>query len=282
VTDAIGAPPVEPLFLDGSAGRLFAVYHAPAPGRVPTGGLIYLPPFAEEMNRSRRMAALQARALASSGIGVLLLDLYGTGDSGGEFVAARWRIWLEDVATAADWLGVRLPARLGLLGLRLGGMLAAAAAAEAPGRFRRLMLWQPVTDGKSMLTQFLRLRVAAAMGGGEPKENTEQLRAELTAGRPLEVAGYEISPELAAAIDGLRLNDLDFGPDLAIDWLEIAPEAGRALSPAARRVTEQWHERGIPIAAASVAGQQFWTTQEISLAPDLLAETHRRLLADWV
>ena len=127
-----GTPPVEPLFLVGSAGPLFAVYHAPAPTGPAVGGLIYLPPFAEEMNRSRRMAALQARSLAASGIGVLLLDLYGTGDSGGEFAAARWRIWLDDVATAADWLVARLPGPLGLLGLRLGGMLAAAAAVAAP------------------------------------------------------------------------------------------------------------------------------------------------------
>jgi hypothetical protein len=60
---------MEPLFLDGSAGRLFAPYQAAAAH--PRGSVIYVPPFAEEMNRSRRMAALQARAFAAMGFGVL-------------------------------------------------------------------------------------------------------------------------------------------------------------------------------------------------------------------
>ena len=59
---------VEPLFLDGGAGRLFAVHVRPEAAARET--LIYVPPFAVEMNRSRRMAALQARALAARGIGV--------------------------------------------------------------------------------------------------------------------------------------------------------------------------------------------------------------------
>ena len=274
-------PPVEPLFLDGPAGRLFAVYHAPAADRPIAGAVIYLPPFAEEMNRARRMAALQARALAASGVGVLLLDLYGTGDSGGEFADARWQIWLEDVAAAAHWLARRLPGRLGLCGLRLGGTLAVAAAAAEPKRFHRLLLWQPVVDGKAMMTQCLRLRVAASMGGGEARENTDQLRAELSAGRPLEVAGYTLAPELAAAIDGVRPDGLRPGTDVAVDWLEVAAEAGRGLTPAAHRVAEGWRQHGVSVATASVAGQQFWTTQEITLAPDLLTETRRRLAAGW-
>src|SRR3546814_14337350 len=82
---------MEALFIDGPAWRLFAIHHAAAPHCRQGLGLVYLPPFAEEMNRSRRMAALQARALAALGIDVLLLDLFGTGDSAGDFRDARWR-----------------------------------------------------------------------------------------------------------------------------------------------------------------------------------------------
>ena len=70
-----------PVFIDSAAGRVFAIYHRPAEGGSNGPAMLYLPPFAEEMNRSRRMAALQARALAAAGYGVLLLDPYGTGDS---------------------------------------------------------------------------------------------------------------------------------------------------------------------------------------------------------
>src|SRR3546814_18352731 len=114
------------------------------------------------MNRSRRMAALQARALAALGIDVLLLDLFGTGDSAGDFRDARWEIWREDAMAAVAWLGARCGGRVGLWGLRLGTLLAAEVAAEMQAP--RLLLWQPVLSGERHLTQFLRLRVAAGLG----------------------------------------------------------------------------------------------------------------------
>jgi hypothetical protein len=47
-----------------------------------------VPPFAEEMNKSRRMIAEVGRRLEGSGVGMLLVDLFGTGDSEGEFAQA--------------------------------------------------------------------------------------------------------------------------------------------------------------------------------------------------
>src|SRR5690242_16876901 len=197
----------KPLFLDGSAGRLFGVYHAPAPDAVRRGSFVYFPPFAAEMNRSRRMAALQAKALARLGIGVLLLDLFGTGESAGDFAEARWAIWLADILVAADWLEREAKAPVSLWGLRLGALLIAAAAVRSPGRFQRLLFWQPVLDGKAMLTQFLRIRVAASMTGSQA-ETTQELRASLASGESVEVAGYALSAELAQALDGLRMHAL--------------------------------------------------------------------------
>jgi exosortase A-associated hydrolase 2 len=277
VTAATDARPVQPVSFAGPAGQLIALYHPPAPHREDLGDVIYVAPFAEEMNRSRRMAALQARALAASGMGVLLLDLYGTGDSGGDFADARWDIWLGDIAAAADWLVEHRRGAVALWGLRLGGLLAAHAAAKQPGRFRRLMLWQPASEGKAVLTQFLRLRVAAAMGASAGRETTDQLRAELISDRSLEIAGYEVAPALAAAIDAARIDRLAAGDVGAVDWLEVAAEADRPLTPAAQRAVAALRQGGVSITAASVVGQQFWTTQEITLAPELLAVTQRLL-----
>src|SRR5579864_8605852 len=95
---------VTPLYLESGKRRLFGIYHAPFPGCKRHSGFIYVPPFAEEMNLARRMAALQARALAATGSGILLLDLFGTGDSGGDFCDARWELWIDDILAAADWL----------------------------------------------------------------------------------------------------------------------------------------------------------------------------------
>ncbi len=96
----------------------------------PRGALLYLPPFAEEANRSRRMAVLQARRLAARGWPVLLLDPFGTGDSAGAFHEARWELWLADAARAAAWLATRWPGGSVLIRFRrfISGSLALASS----------------------------------------------------------------------------------------------------------------------------------------------------------
>ena len=72
-------PPAEPFFLDASPGKRFCLYHPPAENISASQALIYLHPFAEEMNKSRRMAALQARAFAAAGLGGLEIYFYAAG-----------------------------------------------------------------------------------------------------------------------------------------------------------------------------------------------------------
>lgn len=82
---------MQPLFIESSAGKLFAIYWPPA-GEIPFGkAIIHIPAFAEEMNKSQ-------------GYAVLILDLFGTGESKGDFGEATWQIWLQNIDTAIDWL----------------------------------------------------------------------------------------------------------------------------------------------------------------------------------
>jgi exosortase A-associated hydrolase 2 len=265
---------MEVLFLDGPRGPLFAVHHPAARQGRDRLGVVYLPPFAEEMNRARRMAALQARRLAALGIDVLLLDPYGTGDSAGDFGEARWEIWREDVKAAIDWLGKRTGGEVALWGLRLGALLAADVAAAVPERLSRLVLWQPVLSGDRYLTQFLRLRVAATMDKGAGKESTKDLRQRLSQGEALEVAGYELAPALAEAISPLKLQDLLATADpLPLDWLEVTAGEDAALAPASQDLVGALEQAGRRFTARAVKGESFWAIQEITLAPDLLAAT---------
>ena len=66
--------------------------------------MVYIHPFAEEMNKARRMAALQSRALAAAGFDVLQIDLLGCGDSSGDFGDATWNDWVNDVVHGCRWL----------------------------------------------------------------------------------------------------------------------------------------------------------------------------------
>ncbi len=258
---------------DGPAGsQRFCVYHPPV-GHA-AGTVVYVHPFAEEMNKSRRMAALQSRALAAKGYAVLQIDLHGCGDSSGEFADATWATWLADVATAARWLRARHAAPLWLWGLRAGCLVAAEAAPllDEPCHF---LFWQPPAAGKTLLQQFLRLKMAAEMLDGKAAGVTDALRAQLAAGQAVEIAGYSLGPSLAQGLEQAQLRP----PAAATQsiWLETSTRTDAALLPATQSAIAAWRKAGHDIHAAAVTGPNFWQTQEIEDAPALLAATLQSL-----
>lgn len=263
----------EPLFIDIGDRRLFALYH-PAQSDV-RGSVVLLPPFAEEMNMSRRMTYLAGRALAGAGYGVLALDLTGTGDSSGDFADARWATWQEDARSAGLWLTEKTGQASAFLGLRAGALLAASVNQAGP-----LILWQPVGNGETMLNQFLRIRMAASLtggitGGGE-KETTKDLRALWQAGKGVEVAGYEVHPDLAAGIDVLRLVDMTPRPGSVVIWVETGT-AERGPMPANQRIIDAWTESGVRMDIRLCPGEPFWTIQETTTAPAMIDQTLQAL-----
>lgn len=260
-------------FLGVVDGQRYCLYHAAqGPCRA---ALVYLHPFAEEMNRSRRMAALQARALAAAGVAVLQIDLLGCGDSSGDFGDASWQAWHDDVAAACAWLRERTGVEPGLWGLRLGALLALDYAARAPRPPARLLLWQIPASGAACLTQFLRLRLASELldgDSGKAGQSTQALRAELAAGTTLEIAGYALAPALALPIDAIDPAALAFrgGP---VDWFDTAAGASGAPSPAAAQLAAQWRAQQVDLRMHGAAGPPFWATQETTINPALLAAT---------
>lgn len=267
--------PFEPFFLAAPHGKRFCIFH-PATG-APRGGVVYVHPFAEEMNKSRRMAALQSRAFAAAGFSVLQIDLFGCGDSSGNFAEARWDVWQQDVALGVQWLKAHVGGNIALWGLRLGALLALDAAQicdPVPGRF---VLWQPVLSGELLLTQFLRLRLASEMmSAGKAKTGLQELRTLLASGQTVEIAGYALSTELTARIDSLMLSAL-MAPASTAYWLEVTAESGRDLPPAARRVADAWVRDGIQLRVECVPGQSFWNTVETTECPELISATTKIL-----
>jgi exosortase A-associated hydrolase 2 len=267
---------VAPLFLDGSAGRLFAAHHRPTRAQDTIGHLLVVPPFNEEMNRCRSMVTQQAQALARRGLGTLVLDLHGTGDSEGDFSEARWDTWLADIALAQRWLIDQPGGCKALLGVRLGGILAAQAVNQHQAQLPvpALVIWQPVPDGKTHLTQFMRVRMAAQLDRPHlPKETTMAMRDQLARGDTLEVAGYEIHPELAEAIDKARLVDHPPSGNVAVAWLEATTGDKTEAAPASQKVIAAWQSQGAHVAHLPYAGPAFWQVHERVLAPELIART---------
>ena len=263
-----------PILHGQGKGQRYCIFYPAHPKVQCRGALIYVHPFAEEMNKSRRMAAMQSRAFSEKGFCVLQMDLFACGDSSGEFAEARWEIWKSDLAFAHQWLAARTTAPISIWGLRLGALLALDYAQEAVGSIKGLLLWQPVINGEFYLTQFLRLRLANDMLR-DSKENTNGTRAmreSLAQGKILDIAGYEISPDLANAIDSLDASKM-YSNKMHLRWLELVDDLSRIMSPSRQRIVSAWQNAGVDVETHFLQSQPFWMTQEIAECPDLIAAT---------
>jgi alpha-beta hydrolase superfamily lysophospholipase len=233
-----GAP--EPFYLPATRGDRFCLHHVPVHAPPPRGGVLYVHPFAEEMNKSRRVAALQARELARQGWHVLQIDLFGCGDSAGDFGEATWEDWLDDVVSGVRWLQHRVDGPIWLWGLRSGALLAAQVSVllDTPAR---LLLWQPTISGSLHLNQFLRLSVAGSA--------------------------------LAGAAD-LRQAELVMPPgQTGVAWVEVSNRDLPTLMPASDACVESWRAAGRRVETAVVQGPSFWQTQEMTECLGLLPAT---------
>ncbi|MEO8974338.1 MAG: hydrolase 2, exosortase A system-associated [Casimicrobiaceae bacterium] len=260
----------EAFYLPVANGERLCVWRAPANGPL-CGRVVHVPAFAEEMNKCRPMTALAARRLAASGFGVLQIDLLGCGDSSGDFGDASWDAWIADVVAAIEWTRAQADVPLWLWGLR-GGALLASSVMQATDCNASLLLWQPVLSGRVHLTQFLRLKLASQMlADGPAQGGTRELRAQLQQGANIEIAGYSLSPALAAGMDAAECT---FANNVgAVVWLEVGSTAGATLSPGSQALADALRKRGLRVTTQMVTGPGFWQTVETEMCPALVETT---------
>ncbi|HMW19072.1 MAG TPA: hydrolase 2, exosortase A system-associated [Accumulibacter sp.] len=254
-------------FIPADPGYRLVQLHKPDAPRSPRGLILQVGAFAEEMNKSRRMMALQSRKLAAADYVVLQLDLLGCGDSSGDFGDATWDAWLADVTLACQWLKDYYDAPLWLWGHRTGCLLTNEVAGQLDYPVNQLF-WQPVISGKLFLQQFLRLKVASEMIGNEAKGSMERLRKDLQDGVPVEIAGYRLSSPMARGLDRAELRPPSANGG-RVEWLEISSRTDGSLSPATNACLKQWRDAGRQINACAVPGAAFWQTTEIVDCPAL-------------
>ena len=259
---------IQPEYVAGARTSLLVVSYVPHAGA--RGSVLLSPPFAEEMNRSRKQLAMQARALAGAGYRVAIPDLSGTGDSGGDFASATLDDWAADLAAVAGHLGLDLP--LTLWGVRMGALIAAYARQKHGLAVDRWLFSSPVLRGTLFMTQFLRLKMLSAMiaadaGSGE---TIADIKARLADGTSVEIAGYPLSPGLYGALDGLAMSDLiDPDDSAAIGWFEMVAQPDAAL-PLAVRNGIKTLQGDRAITTSTVVGPKYWETAETSTSPELV------------
>ena len=121
---------------------LRGMIHRPHPVLRRAPGVIFFHGFTGDRMESHWMFVKCARALAKAGVASLRFDFSGSGESEGEFRDATLHGEVSDARAAVDYFqssqGIN-PERLGLVGLSLGGAIAAVVAPQAGAQ--ALVLW---------------------------------------------------------------------------------------------------------------------------------------------
>jgi pimeloyl-ACP methyl ester carboxylesterase len=250
-----GAPAVEPFFFGSSAQPLFGCYNAPQGAGERDCGVVLCAPIGQEYFRSHRALKQLASRLAALGLPVLRFDYFGCGDSAGDGEDSRLSRWLLDIAAAVDEMRCRGPADICLVGFRLGGTLAWLAGAGTC-EIRRLVVWDPVIDGRGYLREL------------ECKEqqmlNSLGLRpATRDEGRmPLESLGYHLTEELRGELEQIDLTGDRRRPAAAALVLESASTVNLG------RLADHLGTLGVAAEHRQLSGPVFWVQDpESALVP---------------
>jgi exosortase A-associated hydrolase 2 len=186
---------------------------------------------------------------------------------------ASWEGWRADAVSAVRWCQQKYSVPIVLWGLRLGALLALDLAATYAGQFTKLLLWQPVTNGKTYLTQILRARIAYLSGNTLPPETTEEMRSALHRGENIEVAGYVLGGKLAEDIDDMSMTSLASLSGVDIEWLQQTARPDEPPSVAVQKVADQLISQGNMVALTLFQSPQIWQLSERADCSQLLEKT---------
>ncbi len=143
------------LSFDVSGQRLHGMLHLPQQGSAPHPCVILLHGFTGNALEPHRLFVLMARLLAEHGIAAFRFDFRGSGNSEGSFAEMTPSRELEDAQAALRLLETRGDVldrtRFGILGISMGGMIAALTVGLES--VKALCLWAPAAP-KVMLRGF--------------------------------------------------------------------------------------------------------------------------------
>jgi pimeloyl-ACP methyl ester carboxylesterase len=196
-------PAPTPIVFDSPHGPLAGFHHIARPPVARVSTVVLCSPIGYDAMLTHRTYRHLAERLSALGFHVLRFDYHGTGDSSGrQEEPGRVAAWMASIDAAID----RLRARTGirqtcLIGVRTGGLLAAAVAARRHD-VATAVLWAPGHNGRAYVREFRAfntVKEGSASSNGAPTKYDEV------------VAGYFFSAETLDALSQIDLLAADFG-----------------------------------------------------------------------
>jgi pimeloyl-ACP methyl ester carboxylesterase len=156
------------------------------------GAVVLCYPLAREQTSAYRTFGRLANLLARRGFLVLRFDYRSTGDSFDRPADAESPlVLLDDVRQAIDFAGGLVDGPVTLIGMRIGGLLAALAGGTQP--LDAAVLWDPCPSGRSFVRQ-QRVLSLGVPGSGEATSSDE-------------IPGFYLPPEMLRELSTLELVD---------------------------------------------------------------------------
>lgn len=201
-------------FLGADDVPLFAWWHEPQGGA--RGAAVLVGPAGDEQLVTHRALRALAERLEAAGLAVLRVDLPGTGDSGDVPPDDLVPAWTEAVVAAVAQVRAAGAEHVTVVGVRLGGLLAAGALPRL-GHLDRIVLWDPWPSGQSYLRRLRALHMLSGFAAHDEPGSVEG-------------PGTYIAPPTAAALKGLRLPAIDPAQPVTL-VLRESPQSGADVDP---------------------------------------------------
>ena len=191
---------MNPFFFGTASRRLYGLYQPRRMASPRNRAVVFCYPWGSEYLHAHRALRQLTKMLAAEGIHSLRFDYFGTGDSAGEATGQHLEGWLADINSAInELLDATRYAQVTLIGLRLGGTLAAAVAAKDPSRVEALVMWDPVISGAEYLEELWADHTQAPRVNGRPPPRLAEVAG------AHEILGFPLTAALQAEIRVLSL-----------------------------------------------------------------------------
>lgn len=208
-------------------------------GRAP--GVVFFHGFTGDRMESHWMFVKCARALANAGVASLRFDFYGSGESDGDFREVTLRGEISDARAAVGFFrrqkGID-PRRVGLLGISMGGAIAAVLAEKAQAR--AVVLWSALAHTAHLRTLAATSAKPIPGGGGaveyDAREISPRFMDDAAKVEPVSaLAGYEgptliIHPERDEAVPLSHARDFYQAAGAEAKELVLIPGADHVFS----------------------------------------------------